>query len=110
MLGGVSVLGGAVSWGADLMAGPLATCAAVLAVAWFGMVMMQGRIEWRSGVRIIMGCFILFGAPAIAKGVIDAALGRYAQPMAATAVQPAPTMTAAPAPQFDPYAGAALPR
>jgi type IV secretory pathway VirB2 component (pilin) len=108
MQGGVSVLGGALSWIANLVTGSLATAAAVLAVAWLGIALTQGRFDWREGARVMLGCFILFGAPMLAKGILDAAQGSHGR--TAPAHEAPPVVTPPPPPQFDPYAGAALPR
>ena len=29
--------------------------------------MLTGRIDWRTGVRVVLGIFILFGAPMIVR-------------------------------------------
>jgi type IV secretory pathway VirB2 component (pilin) len=31
--------------------------------------MLTGRMNWRFGATVIMGCFILFGATAIVSGI-----------------------------------------
>jgi type IV secretory pathway VirB2 component (pilin) len=66
-----SALPTALQWGAALLMGPLGTAIAVLAVASVGLLMMQGRLPLRTGARITMGCFILFGAPCWAKGLLS---------------------------------------
>jgi type IV secretion system protein VirB2 len=35
--------------------------------------MLTGRINWRYGVTVILGCFILFGATSIVAGIHSAA-------------------------------------
>ncbi len=103
-----SPLVSAVDWMAHLLTGTLGTSIAVLAIGWAGVTMMQGRLSIREGTRVVLGCFILFGAPLIARGLIDTvrgdAMARHQSP------QPAPVQTPKSPPQFDPYAGAALPR
>lgn len=55
--------------------GNLATTAAVIAVAIVGLMMLTGRIDWRRGVTVIVGAFIVFGAAAIVAGIRSIAAG-----------------------------------
>jgi len=41
----------------------------VIAVAAVGLMMLTGRINWRYGATVILGCFILFGAASIVAGI-----------------------------------------
>jgi type IV secretion system protein VirB2 len=41
----------------------------VIAVAMVGFMMLTGRMNWRFGATVIIGCFILFGAGAIVSGI-----------------------------------------
>jgi type IV secretion system protein VirB2 len=66
---GSGVLVGAVSWLQGTLLGTVATVAAVIAVATVGFMMLTGRINWRYGVTVILGCFILFGAASIVGGI-----------------------------------------
>ena len=63
----------------DLLQGSLlgnvATTAAVIAVAAVGFMMLTGRLNWRYGITVIVGCFILFGATSIVAGIRAAAGG-----------------------------------
>lgn len=59
----------AVGWIDGVLFGSLGTSIAVIAVAGFGFAMLQGRLSTRQGLRIVIGCFILFGAPSIARGI-----------------------------------------
>ena len=43
--------------------------AAVIAVAAVGFLMLTGRIEWKRGLVVVIGCFIIFGAAAIVAGI-----------------------------------------
>jgi type IV secretory pathway VirB2 component (pilin) len=72
---GSSPLLGALEWVRDTMLGNLATTAAVIAVAVVGFMMLTGRIEWRRGLTVIVGCFIIFGAVAIVAGIRSVASG-----------------------------------
>jgi type IV secretion system protein VirB2 len=51
------------------MLGNVATSAAVIAVAAVGFMMLTGRIEWRRGLTVIVGAFIIFGAVSIVAGI-----------------------------------------
>lgn len=72
---GSSPLLGALDWVQGTLLGNLATTAAVIAVAVVGFLMLTGRIEWRRGLTVIVGCFIIFGATAIVAGIRTVATG-----------------------------------
>ncbi len=72
---GSSPLLAALNWVQDTLLGNLATTAAVIAVAVVGFLMLTGRIEWRRGLTVIVGCFIIFGAAAIVAGIRSVATG-----------------------------------
>ena len=59
----------------DTLLGTVATTVAVIAVAMVGFMMLTGRMNWRYGAVVILGCFILFGAASIVGGIRAAALG-----------------------------------
>lgn len=59
----------AVNWVRGTMEGGIATAAAVVAVAFVGFMMLTGRMNWKHGVTVIIGCFILFGAATIVAGI-----------------------------------------
>ena len=73
---GSGVLINAVSWLQGTLLGTAATVAAVIAVASVGFMMLTGRINWRYGATVILGCFILFGAASIVAGIRSASLGQ----------------------------------
>jgi len=70
---GSGVLVSAVNWLQGTLLGTIATVVAVIAVATVGFMMLTGRINWRYGVTVILGCFILFGASSIVAGIHSAA-------------------------------------
>ena len=72
---GSGVLVGAVTWMQNTLLGTIATTVAVIAVAMVGFMMLTGRINWRHGAVVILGCFILFGAASIVGGIRAAAIG-----------------------------------
>jgi len=63
----------AVEWLQGTLLGNVATAVAVIAVAFVGFMMLTGRMNWRYGVTVIVGCFILFGATSIVSGIQSAA-------------------------------------
>jgi type IV secretion system protein VirB2 len=74
---GSGVIVSAVRWLEGTLLGTIATVVAVIAVASVGFLMLTGRINWRYGATVILGCFILFGAASIVAGIQStASLGR----------------------------------
>jgi type IV secretory pathway VirB2 component (pilin) len=59
----------ALRWIEGTLLGNLATTAAVVAVAVVGLMMLTGRMDWRRGLIVVMGAFIVFGATAIVAGM-----------------------------------------
>jgi hypothetical protein len=102
-------------WLEGTLLGPVATVLAVIAVASVGFLMLTGRTDIRRGARVILGCFILFGASSIAAGIHSAAAGLDAGEAPASS-DPQPYYEPAPPPAYpeaapsayDPYAGAAI--
>ena len=109
---GSSTLVAAVRWIEAAALGTIATSVALIAVAAIGLMMLTGRVPVRRGATVLLGCFVLFGAPVIAAGIRQVAgNGRSSKMDVATSLPlPAPS----PAPKtppssYDPYAGAAVP-
>lgn len=97
-------------WLQGTLLGTIATSVAVIAVAWLGMLMLAGRLEIRRGLTTILGCFILFGASAIAGGIQGFAGAGGGTEMAYTPAPVAPPVQPPPpTSNADPYAGASLP-
>jgi type IV secretion system protein VirB2 len=63
----------ALAWLQGTLLGNVATAVAVIAVAMVGFMMLTGRMNWRFGATVIVGCFVLFGAGAIVSGIQSAA-------------------------------------
>ncbi len=72
---GSNVILTAVSWLQGTLLGNVATALAVIAVGATGLLMLTGRIDWRRGATVILGCFIVFGAAAIVAGIRSVAAG-----------------------------------
>ena len=66
---GSGVIVSAVNWLQGTLLGTIATVVAVIAVAAVGFMMLTGRLNWRYGATVILGCFILFGASSIVAGI-----------------------------------------
>jgi type IV secretion system protein VirB2 len=70
---GSGVIVSAFEWMQGTLLGTVATTVAVIAVAAVGFMMLTGRMNWRHGAVVILGCFILFGAASIVAGIQAAA-------------------------------------
>ncbi|MGA9657892.1 MAG: TrbC/VirB2 family protein [Asticcacaulis sp.] len=66
---GSSPISNALDWIQGTLMGKVATTVAVIAVAMVGFMMLTGRMNWRFGATVIVGCFILFGAATIVGGI-----------------------------------------
>ena len=111
---GSSPLVVAVSWLQGTMLGTVATTVTVVAVAVVGIMMLGGRIHVRRGVTVILGCFILFGAPTIAAGIqYSLNAGPEPVPSSSSSADGSPLANVrkptTPSAGYDPYAGASLP-
>lgn len=89
----------------------MATAVAIICVAAIGFQLLSGRADLARGGRTVFGCFLIFGAPAIASGLLsmigtNGTRGQIETP-AHLDTMPAPIPAASP-PQTDPYAGASI--
>lgn len=66
---GSSPIVGALEWIQGTLLGSLATAAAGIAIAAVGFLMLTGRMEWKRGLVVVLGCFIIFGAVSIVAGI-----------------------------------------
>ena len=64
-----------VGWMENVLFGQVALTLCVLAVAFIGALMLTGRLPVKRGMMVVIGCFVLLGAPLIAAGVMRATLG-----------------------------------
>lgn len=103
----------ALTWLEATFLGSVASTAAVIAIAWFGLLILSGRMDVRRGMEIILGCFIIFGAAAIARGIEATMLSAAGPPELRDGPTPRlpPAIPARPAAGtgFDPYARATSP-
>ena len=93
------------------MLGSSATSLAVLAVAVIGFLFLNGQRDWKRVGRVVIGCFLIFGAPMISAGLLENIGDQPVQSQKETRVEvdlppPAPRSNE----RFDPYAGAAVQR
>ncbi len=72
---GSSPLLAALNWVQGTLLGNIATTAAVIAVAIIGYLMLTGRFEWRRGLVVLVGIFVIFGAVSIVAGIRSLAGG-----------------------------------
>jgi len=93
---GSSVIVAAVGWIQGTLLGTVATTVAIIAVAWIGILMLAGRTNFRHGLTVIAGCFVLFGASSIAAGIQGAVEGGGER--AVHYIPPPPPAPAAPPP------------
>ena len=63
----------ALLWMQSILLGPIATAIAVMAVAGVGFMMLTGRMNWRYGATVIIGVFIIFGAPRLVATIAGGA-------------------------------------
>lgn len=102
----------AVEWAVGTLLGSVATGAAVLAVAFLGLGMLSGHLDWRTSARVVLGIFILFGSPMIARELAALARDGTGAETGQVATGGTPQTHAVPKnpSAADPYAGAGLPR
>jgi type IV secretion system protein VirB2 len=59
----------ALAWVQGTLLGNVATAVGVIAIAMIGFMMLTGRMNWRVGATVVLGCFVLFGATTIVAGI-----------------------------------------
>lgn len=107
------------AWLIEILSGSLAVSVAIIAVASLGLLLLSGRLDIRRGLRVVLGCFLVFGAASIARALLGASQSLVEERAVAMPVfvpviaepnplpnQPSP-QSSSPSP-FDPYAGAAV--
>lgn len=97
-------------WVDGVMTGSLALGLATLGVAGIGFAMLSGRFQIRRGIAVIVGCFLILGAPAMARGIMGMTGPSVAVPVAAIEPPPRPVEAKKVRTVDDPYAGASLVR
>lgn len=105
----VGPIEGALGWMTGTLLGTVATSACVLAVAFVGFQMLSGRLPVRRGLQVVVGCFLLLGAPVVAAS-ISGLWTTSASPLPPPAAQASEDPRGDLPPAGDPYAGASLRR
>ena len=104
---------GAAAWIEGLMTGGLAVGLATIGVVGIGFAMLTGRLQIRRGIGAVFGCFLILGAPAMARGIMGLAVPQGSAPPA-PADPPSASLAPVEAKKVqtvdDPYAGASLVR
>ena len=105
---GGNALQSAIDWITGTLLGSVAIVLCVLAVAYVGFLLLTGRVAVREGLRVVLGCFLLLGAPVIAAALMGLAPLGPAQPAvplpeAQSNLAPREELPAA---DYDPYTGA----
>lgn len=101
----------AINWVTEFLVGPLATSIAVITIIWIGFSMLKGHIDWRRGLSVLMGCFVIFSAQAMADGLHVSAIKIVPQPVIIDTPLTPPPIAPPSTNQtnaFDPYAGAKM--
>jgi type IV secretory pathway VirB2 component (pilin) len=103
----------AAQWVVSVVTGTPAVVVATLAIAGIGFLMLAGRFPLRRGGLAIVGCFVLFGASAVAASLQTIASSNENDQAFIVPVEPpspAPIPTSPVSSQaYDPYAGASVP-
>jgi type IV secretory pathway VirB2 component (pilin) len=108
--GGEALMVESARWIEGVVLDEIALGLCVIAVALIGALMLTGRLPLREGARIVVGCFVLLGAPVIAVGFVSGGSGVgeasvTSPPVAVQIDDPRPELPPA---NYDPYAGASL--
>lgn len=105
-----SALPSAIIWINDVLLGSLAVGLCVIAISLVGLLMLLGELPIRQGVRVVLGCFILVGAPEIATGLAVGWQSASTTASGPVAIMPPEMRDPRPTANYDPYAGASLRR
>jgi type IV secretion system protein VirB2 len=106
---GVSPMVESSRWVESVMLSEIALGICVIAVAFIGMLMLIGRLPLREGARVVVGCFVLLGAPVIASGLL--AVDSLTAPGPLTSISVGSQETARPdlpKANYNPYAQASV--
>ena len=108
---GQPVLESAGGWVNGTLLGGVAVTLCVLAVAFVGLMMLSGRFSIRRSARVVLGCFLLLGAPVIAQSFTGFWQGQRSVQVLPVVLPPEeePRGDLPPA-GYDPYAGASIRR
>ncbi|WP_148291863.1 TrbC/VirB2 family protein [Novosphingobium sp. B-7] len=105
-------LGAMADWLREVLSGSLATALGIVAISLVGLSLFQGRLRLKHAAFVVLGVFLLLGAPIISAGItgnLPPALPVIADATVASPPvipQNSPALSHNP---FDPYAGASVP-
>ncbi len=94
-----------------VLMGSVALTLCILAVAILGLTMLWGRIPLRRSLQVVLGCFIILGAPILAAALQQpwSGFGQTGPSIQPPQRQAEPGRPDLPPADYDPYAGAAMP-
>lgn len=99
----------AAGWLVTLITGELSLPLCTLAVAFIGFMILRGRLELRRSAAVVLGCFVLLGAPTIAGAFLR--FGEAAARSAGSGSNADANLgdrSPVPPADYDPYAGASM--
>lgn len=103
---GAAPIASSVEWINGVLFGQIAVGLCVLAVAFVGFLMLTGRLPLRNGLRVVLGCFVLLGAPVIAAAFMWSAGGESEPLPPPPSSEEFPAREELPPASRDPYSGA----
>jgi hypothetical protein len=99
-----------VGWANTVLLGELAIGLSVIGIATIGFALLTGRLPLRLGGRVVLGLFVLLGAPAIATAFSGAWQASNDAPLPIALAPIEEPRADLPPANYDPYAGASLRR
>ncbi|MDN3644629.1 TrbC/VirB2 family protein [Pontixanthobacter aestiaquae] len=106
---GTNALQNAVDWLTGTLLGSVAIGLCVLAVAYVGLMLLSGRLAVREGLRVVLGCFLLLGAPTIAAALMGLRSSEPVQlPVAQIENEELGPREELPQSDYNPYGGASV--
>jgi len=106
---GLTPLANSLAWIEGTLIGSAALAMCVLAVALVGFLALTGRRPIGQSVRVVLGCFVLLGAPMIAAGLLEGASTVSEQQSHFAPINAGGNpREGLPPSDYDPYAGASV--
>lgn len=107
---GDTSIGTAIDWIGATVFGPASIVFCTIAIAFVGLTMLTGNLPVRRGLHVVVGCFVLFGAPLIATNLLSFRGLEAPSPPVEVKELDLSVGRDLPQPSRDPYAGASLRR
>ncbi|MBB3360356.1 MULTISPECIES: TrbC/VirB2 family protein [unclassified Novosphingobium] len=108
----IQAFGVVADWLREVLSGSLATALCVVAISLVGLSLFQGRLRLQRAALVVVGIFLLLGAPMISARIIGNLHPALPASTDTTFVPPPAISQNRPALSpngFDPYAGASVP-